>query len=167
MFITAVFVTANVYKSKYTSREKWINALQYAYNLESSKKEPSLCVSALKNLRNNGEQEKQVSEESIQSSLYTVLTHAKASLVAQIVKNWPEMQETWVQSLDWEDPLEERMTTHFRILAWEIQRTEEPCGATVHGVGHNWATNTHFSLSTHVKQSYILYRYRLCIFTYQ
>ena len=94
MFITAVFVTANFYKSKYASTEKWINALQYAHNLESSKKEPSLCVSALKNLRNNGEQEKQVSEESIQSSLYTVLTHAKASLVAQIVKNWPAMQET-------------------------------------------------------------------------
>ena len=36
------------------------------------------------------------------------------------------MQETWVQSLDWEDPLEKEMATHFSILAWEIPQTEEP-----------------------------------------
>ena len=36
------------------------------------------------------------------------------------------MQETWVQSLDWEDPLEKEMATHSSILAWEIPRTEEP-----------------------------------------
>ena len=38
------------------------------------------------------------------------------------------MQETWVQFLVWEDPLEEEMTTHSRILAWEILWTEEPGG---------------------------------------
>ena len=43
-----------------------------------------------------------------------------ASVVAQMVKNMPAMQETWVQSLDWEDPLEKEMATHFNILAWEI-----------------------------------------------
>ena len=43
-----------------------------------------------------------------------------ASLVAQIVKNLPAMQETWVQSLSWKDPLEKEMATHSRILAWEI-----------------------------------------------
>ena len=37
-----------------------------------------------------------------------------------------EMQQTWVQSLDWEDLLEKEMTTHFSILAWEIPRIEEP-----------------------------------------
>ena len=42
-----------------------------------------------------------------------------ASLVAQMVKNLPVMQETWVQSLGWEDPLEEEMATHFSILALE------------------------------------------------
>ena len=40
----------------------------------------------------------------------------------------------WVQSLGWEDPLEEEMATHSSILAWEIPRTEEPGGHTVHGV---------------------------------
>ena len=41
-----------------------------------------------------------------------------AFLVAQVVKNPPAMQETWVQSLDWEDPLEEGMATHSSIFAW-------------------------------------------------
>ena len=43
-----------------------------------------------------------------------------ASLVAQMVKNLPEMQETWVQSLSREDPLEKGMATHSSILALEI-----------------------------------------------
>ena len=44
----------------------------------------------------------------------------RASLVAQVVKNLPAMQETWVQSLGWEDPLEKGMATHSSILAWRI-----------------------------------------------
>ena len=43
-----------------------------------------------------------------------------ASLVAQQVKNPPEMLETWDQSLDWEDPLEKGKATHSHILAWRI-----------------------------------------------
>ena len=39
-----------------------------------------------------------------------------------------KMQETWVQSLDWEDPLKEDMATHYNILAWRIAWTEEPDG---------------------------------------
>ena len=49
----------------------------------------------------------------------------QASLVAQTVKNLPAMWETWVQSLDWEDPLEEGMGTHSSILSWRIP-LEEP-----------------------------------------
>ena len=49
-----------------------------------------------------------------------------ASLVAQMVENLPAMQETQVQSLGWEDPLEEEMATHSSNLAWEIPWTEEP-----------------------------------------
>ena len=48
-----------------------------------------------------------------------------ASLVAQTVKNPPAIQETWVQSLGWEDPLKEGMTTHSSILAWRIPWTGE------------------------------------------
>ena len=61
------------------------------------------------------------------------------SLVAQ-VKSLPEVQETWVQSLGWEDPLEKEMATHSRILAWRIPWTEEPGGLQsvgLHGVGHD------------------------------
>ena len=48
------------------------------------------------------------------------LQYSRVSLVAQMVKNPPAMQETWVQSLGWEDPLEEGMATHSNILAWRI-----------------------------------------------
>ena len=59
------------------------------------------------------------------------------------VKNLPAMQETqemWVQSLGWEDPLEEEMATHSSILAWKIPWTEEPRGLQPMGskrVRHN------------------------------
>ena len=51
-----------------------------------------------------------------------------ASLIAQSVKNLPKMQETWVQLLGQEDPLEKEMATHCGIFAWRIPRTEEPGG---------------------------------------
>ena len=53
-------------------------------------------------------------------------TTDRASLVAQLVKNLPAMQETWVQSLGWKDSLEEGMAIHSSILAWRIPWTEEP-----------------------------------------
>ena len=46
--------------------------------------------------------------------------------MAQTVKSLPTMQETWVRSLGWEDPLEKEMATHSRTLAWKIPWTEEP-----------------------------------------
>ena len=49
-----------------------------------------------------------------------------SSLAAQMVKNLPAMQETWVRSLGLEDSLEKRMATHSSILAWKIPWTEEP-----------------------------------------
>ena len=49
-----------------------------------------------------------------------LLQYSWGSLVAQMVKNPPAMQETWVGSLGWEDPLEEGMATHSSILAWRI-----------------------------------------------
>ena len=51
-----------------------------------------------------------------------------ASFVTQLVKNLPAMQETWVQFLGWEDPLEEEMATHSSILAWR----------TLHVVAKSW-----------------------------
>ena len=48
--------------------------------------------------------------------------------MAQLVKNLPAMQETQVQSLDWEVPPEKEMATHSNILAWRIPWTEEPGG---------------------------------------
>ena len=53
---------------------------------------------------------------------------AWASLVTQTVKNLPAMQESWVQFLGQEDPLEKGMATHSSFLAWRIPWTEEPDG---------------------------------------
>ena len=64
-------------------------------------------------------------------------------LVAQMVKNAPAVQGTWVWYLDWEDPLKEGMATHSSILAWRIFMDRGDCWSTVHGsqrVGHNWGT---------------------------
>ena len=51
-----------------------------------------------------------------------------ASLVAQLVKKLPAIQETWVRFLGWEDPLEMEMATHSTILAWEIPWIDETVG---------------------------------------
>ena len=61
-------------------------------------------------------------------------------MVAQTVKNLPAMQETQVQSLGWEDPLEKGIATHSSILVWRIPWTEEPGGLLSMGsqrVGHD------------------------------
>ena len=50
-----------------------------------------------------------------------------------MLKNLSAMQETWIRSLAWEDPLEKRMATHSRILAWRIAWTEEPGGLQSRG----------------------------------
>ena len=55
-------------------------------------------------------------------------------MMAQMVKNPLAMWETWVQSLGWEDPLEEGMTTHSRILSRRIPRDRKAWQATAHGV---------------------------------
>ena len=56
----------------------------------------------------------------IQTSPYSLVG---TSLIAQLVKNLPAMQETWVQSLGWEDPLEKGKATYSSILAWRIPWT--------------------------------------------
>ena len=69
-----------------------------------------------------------------------------ASLLAQMVKNLPAMQDTGVQSLGREDPLEKEVATHSSILAWRIPRKEEPGRLQSMGsqrVGHYWAIHTH------------------------
>ena len=53
-----------------------------------------------------------------------------------MVKNPPEMQETWVRSLGQEDSLEKGMATHSSILAWKTPWMQEPGGTTVHGVSN-------------------------------
>ena len=77
----------------------------------------------------------------IQYKGYLILT---SPLVAQTVKSLPVMQETWVQSLGQEDPLEKKVATHSSILAWRIPWMEEPGRLHTVGsqrIGHDWATS--------------------------
>ena len=80
---------------------------------------------------------------SVREGLSFPLKYSWASLVVQMVKNPPAMQETWVLSLSWEDPLEKGMATRSSILAWRIPWTEEPGRLQSMGsqrVGHDWVT---------------------------
>ena len=75
--------------------------------------------------------------------------HLMASLMEYVVEHMPAIQETWVWSLGWEDPLEKEMTVHSNILAWGILWKEEPGGLQSIGsqrVGHDWTTNTYLLL---------------------
>ena len=70
-------------------------------------------------------------------------------MVAQMVKCLPTMQETWVRSLGWEDPLEKEMATHSSTLAWRIPWTEDPGRLQSMGsqrVGHDWVTSLSLSM---------------------
>ena len=70
-----------------------------------------------------------ISLSNLDSSLGVIqprILYSEASVVAQMVKNLPLMQETWVQSQGLEDPLEKGMATHSTILDWRIPCTEEP-----------------------------------------
>ena len=72
--------------------------------------------------------------------VYSLPVQNRASLVAQRLKRLPAVQETWVRSLDQEDPLEKEMATHSSILAWKILWMEESGGLQSTGsqrVGHD------------------------------
>ena len=70
----------------------------------------------------------QVLEESSSLHIGVLCSKLMATQVVQLVKSPPAMQETWVQSMGWEDLLEKEMATHCSVLAWRLPWTEESCG---------------------------------------
>ena len=80
---------------------------------------------------------------------------SQASLVAQTVTNLPAVQDMWIQSLHWEDPLEKEMATYSSFLAWKIPWTEEPGrrlqSMGLQRVGLDWVTNPSFLLLSNHK----------------
>ena len=83
------------------------------------------------------------------------LQYSWASLVAQMVRNPPSMQETWVRSLGWEDPLEEDMATHSSILSClKNPHGQRSLAATVHGVTKSWTWLSNWA--QHTAQSELL-----------
>ena len=89
----------------------------------------------------------------------------RASLVAQRLKRLPPMQETQVQSLGREDPLEKEMVTHSSILAWTIPWMEKPGGlqsTRSQRVGHDWATSLSYITGQNVCSITLNYSHESC-----
>ena len=68
-----------------------------------------------------------------------------ASLVTQMVKHLSAMQETWVRSLGWEDPLEKEMAPHSSTLAWRNPMDRGAWWAAVRGVTESWTQLCHYT----------------------
>ena len=81
---------------------------------------------------------KSMGSQRVRHNLATFTFSFWASLVVELVKNLPAMQETWVQSLGWEDPLEEAVATQSSILAWRIPMDRGTWRATVRGIAKSW-----------------------------
>ena len=84
------------------------------------------------------------SQRLVRGQICSCFILTRTSLVTQMIKNLPAIQETWVQSLCWEDPLEKEMATDSSTLVWKIPWTEEPGKLQSTGsqrIGHNWATS--------------------------
>ena len=89
---------------------------------------------------------------------FAIDIYLMTSLVAQIIKHLPTMQETRVQPLGREDLLEKEMATHSSILVWKIPWTEEPGRLQSVGsqrVEHDWATSLTHSLKFNIKTEYL------------
>ena len=96
-----------------------------------------------------------------------------ASLVTQMLKRLPAMQETWVRSLGWEDPLEKEMATHSSILTWKIPWMEKPGrlqSMELQRVGHDWVASLSFFYGLHrIKltdiqlRDYIMWNLQTCL----
>ena len=91
-------------------------------------------------------------------SLFDGLSGNWTSLVAQMLRRLPTMQETQVQSLGWEDLLEKEVATHCSILAWKIPWMEDPGRLYspwgLQRVGHDWATSLYFN-SNRIMTGYV------------
>ena len=128
-----------------------MNAIvQWVYKRQ--RKQRSNCQQSLDHRKAKEFQKNITSASLIRRKPLTVWT----SLVVQTVKSLPTMQETWVWSLGWEEPLEKETATHSSTLAWKIPWTEEPGRLQSMGsqrVRHNWAT-FHFTSYTLRKTMY-------------
>ena len=86
------------------------------------------------------------------------LQYSWASLVVQSVENLPPMQEIWVWSLSWDDPLEEGMATYSNILAWRIPMDRGAWWATVHGVAKGQTQLSDWAQHSGVRRSIPVFR---------
>ena len=108
LLLPPISPSIRVFSSESTLNMRWPKYWSFSFSISPSKEHPGLI--------------------SFRMDWLDLLALLHASLIAQSVKNLPAMQETWVQFLGQEDPLEKEMAIHSSILAWKIPWTEEPGG---------------------------------------
>ena len=131
VFTAALFTIARTWKQcRCPSTYEWTKKLWYIYTMEYYLAIKNAFDSVLKRWINL--------EPIRQSEVSQKKENSWAFLVAQLVKNWSTMQETWVRLLGWEEPLEKETATHSSILAWRIPWTVYSMG--LQRIGHDRAT---------------------------
>ena len=145
IYIYIYTVVAQTVKHLSTMRETWVRSLGWEDPLEKEMAIHSRTIAWKIPWTEEPGRLQSMGSQRVRHNWVTSLIHSLtgASLVAQLVKNLPAMQETWAQSLGWEDPLEKGKATHSSILAWRIPWT------TVHWsqrVGQDWVTSLSFFL---------------------
>ena len=109
--------------------ESWKNNTENPHILLIHSPKPLMVCITMKHLSHNHE----AFELRKEYCIYNIVIQQLDFLVAQLVKNLPAMQETWVPSLGWEDPLEKEKATHFSTLAWRIPWNVQSMGSQTAG----------------------------------
>ena len=127
----SILNSIRVFSNESDLRIRWPKYWSFSFNISSSNEHPGLIsfrMDLLDLLAVQGTLKSLLQHHSSKASVLQCSAFFGASMVAQVVKRLPAVQETQVQSLGWENPPEKEMATHSSILAWRIPWTEEPGG---------------------------------------
>ena len=128
LLLPSIFPSIRIFSNQPDLRIRWPKYWSFSFNISSSNEHPGLIsfrMDLLDLLAVQGTLKSLLQHHSSKASILQCSAFFGASMVAQVVKRLPAVQETQVQSLGWEDPLEKEMATHSSTLAWKIPWTEE------------------------------------------
>ena len=128
LLLPSIFPSIRIFSNQPDLRIRWPKYWSFSFNISSSNEHPGLIsfrMDLLDLLAVQGTLKSLLQHHSSKASILQCSAFFGASMVAQVVKRLPAVQETQVQSLGWEDPLEKEMATHSSTLAWKIPWSEE------------------------------------------
>ena len=126
--LPSIFPSIRIFSNEPDLRIRWPKYWSFSFTISSSNEHPGLIsfrMDLLDLLAVQGTLKSLLQHHSSKASILQCSAFFGASMVAQVVKHLPAVQETQVRSLGWEDPLEKEMATHSSTLAWKIPWTEE------------------------------------------